>query len=384
MDNFHLPEDIEDNVEIVYLQDDELIEDPDDMEEVQDIEEIQDTAVSQADTNTDVTDLSRLTFKKHNMSVFTCDLNADGTLVVTGGQDDTAFVWQVSNGELYLECTGHNDSVTEVGFNHDSQYVVTGDLSGLIQVWNIKEKKLIWCYGGDDLEWLTWHHLANVLVAGMESGDIFVWQIPQGNCKVLASHGSPTGCGKILPDGKRLTAGYSDGQIKLWDMKTATVIWQLGDLDDITCLDVNHEGSLITIAPLSHVIKVSDGKIIGQYLNNDKAEIESILFGNDLDILVTGSLSGKLCVWDIAKHSLRHEADLKCPVTSLKWAGNSKLLVSTTDGHIYVCDVRSGTLIQTLTGHKDDILSMCVSKDNTFVVSTSDDSTAKIYDLKAE
>lgn len=382
MDSFNLPDDIKDNVEVVYLDDDEEIDDEDDMD--QEISANEHLTASEEDLDTDVVDLSKLTFKKHTMSVFTCDISNDGSLVITGGQDDIAYVWKTSNGEVYLECTGHNDSVTEVGFNHDSQYVVTGDMSGLIQVWNVKEKKLVWCYGGDDLEWLTWHHLANVLVAGMESGDIFMWQIPEGNCKVLASHGAPTSCGQILPDGKRLAVGYTDGQVKLWDMKTAAVIWQLGDLEDVTCLEINPEGTLIAIAPKSHVIKVSDGKIISQFLNKEKADIESLIFGNDLDIIITGSLSGQLCLWDIGKQALRHEADLKCPVTSIKWGGNSKLLVSTTDGDIYVCDVRSGTLIETLTGHKDDILSMCVSKDKTFVVSTSDDCTAKIYELKAE
>ncbi|GJQ69870.1 hypothetical protein Trydic_g22417 [Trypoxylus dichotomus] len=311
MDSFNLPDDddIVDNVEVVYLDEDEEISDEDEMEN-QDIQEIEDVAVNQEKIEAEVVDLSRLTFKKH----------------ITGGQDDMAYVWQVSNGEVYLECTGHNDSVTEVGFNYDNQYVVTGDMSGLIQVWNVKEKKLIWCYGGDDLEWLSWHHLANVLVAGMESGDVFMWQIPQGNCKVLASHGAQTTCGKILPDGKRLAVGYTDGHIKLWDMKAATVIWQQGDLNDITYLAVNQEGTLLASGPKSHVVKVSHGKIVGQYVNVERADVESIVFGNNLDVLITGSLSGKLCLWDISKHSLRHEADLKYPVTTMKWGGNNKLL----------------------------------------------------------
>lgn len=384
MDKFDFSDDLGDNVEVIYLDDDEEIDEKDEMED-EGMEGSGDVAENQEDIEAEIVDMSKLTFGKHTMSVFCCDISADGSLAVTGAQDDVAYVWKIANGEVYLECTGHSDSVTEVSFNFDSQYVVTGDMGGLIQVWNIKEKKLIWCYGGDDLEWLRWHHLANVLIAGIQSGDIFIWQIPQGHCKVLASHGAPSTFGQILPDGKKLVAGYSDGQMKLWDMKAATAVWQVGDLDGITNIEINEEGTLLAVAPKSHVIKIADGKLVGKFINTEEEDVEFLLFSSELGVLITGSLSGRLCLWDVGKQTLRYEVNIKnCAMTGMKWAANSKFLVSTTDGEIHVGDARSGTLVQTLTGHKEDILSMCVSKEKTFLISTSDDCTAKVFDLKIE
>lgn len=45
--------------------------------------------------------------------VFCCALEPkNGNLVVTGGQDDMAYVWEIHNGQILFECTGHKVSFT--------------------------------------------------------------------------------------------------------------------------------------------------------------------------------------------------------------------------------------------------------------------------------
>lgn len=372
----------DDDIEVVEL--DEEIEDDDRIPfDIREMEKIGDDD-DEEEIETEVVDLSKLTFSKHGKSVFSADVTKDGSLAVTGGEDDMAYIWSTSNGEVILECTGHKDSVTEVGFNFDGQYVATADMAGLIQVWSVKDRKLVWCYEGDDMEWMKWHHLANVLVVGCHSGDIYIWQIPQGNCKVLPSHGSLTMCGRILADGKRLITGYMDGQLKLWDMKSATVIWQLAEpqADGITSLDLNKENTLVLLAPTAQVIKISDGKSAASLLIEQEKEVEAVNFNQELGVAATGSLSGQLCVWDVGKYVLRHQAKIESSVTVIQWGRNGILYVGATDGAIYVCDARSGTLVETLTGHTTDILNITVPETSGWILTTSDDGTAKIFAVK--
>lgn len=369
-----------DDIEVIEL--DEEIEDDDRIPiDIRELEEYD----SGEDIEVEVVDLSKLTFSKHAKSVFNADVTKDGLIAVTGAEDDMAYVWSTSTGEVIFECTGHKDSVTEVGFNFDDQYVATADMAGLIQVWSVKEKKLVWCNEGDDMEWIRWHHLANVLIVGCHSGDIYIWQIPQGNCKVLPSHGSMTMCGKVLADGKRLITGYMDGQLKLWDIKSASVIWQLSEPqpDAVTSLNLNKENSLVLLAPTAQVIKISDGKNAASLLKEDEKEVEAVSFNQELGIAATGSLSGQLCVWDVGKYVLRHQAKIEASVTVIKWGKNGVLFVGATDGAVYVCDARSGTLVETLTGHTADILSITVPETGGWILTTSDDGTAKIFAIKS-
>lgn len=372
-DDSEYPTDFED-LEIIYEDGVEPIEDLLDEVDINDDQYV----------DTEVIDLSQLTFSKHKKSVFCSDLSSDNRLAITGGEDDMAYLWNTNDGQIIFECTGHKDSVTEVCFNKDNNYIATGDMSGMIQVWSAKEYKLIWCFEGDDMEALFWHPIANILFCCCHSGDIYMWQIPQGNCKVFASpSGSPTSCAKILPSGKELLAGYEDGQLRLWNLKETAVVWNNPQFKSVTSLDINKDGTLAVIAPDGKVVRISDGKVLSEILPDNETAIEAALFNNDFGIIVTGSLSGQLCVWETGKYILRHQARIEAAVTLLKWGPNGKIFIGATDGATYVCDVKTCSLIETLTGHKADILSVSVFIDGLKVLSTSDDGTAKIFNVKS-
>lgn len=376
MDDFELPEDLQD-IEVIY-SDGEDEEEP--VENMFDEVSLQEPGYE--DVEIQVVDTALLTLQKHSKAVFSSDLSNDDKIAVTGGEDDLAYLWNTETGDILFECSGHKDSVTEVSFNFDSQYVATADMAGMIQVWSMYDKKLVWCYEGDDMEWLLWHPAGNVLFCGCHSGDIYLWQIPQGNCKLLVAQNiASTSCAKVLPNGKQLLAGYEDGCLRLWNIKECTVEWSNSQAQSITNLDINKEGTLAILSPESRLVKLTDGKTLTTLLPDGENEIETAIFHPDLGIMATGSISGQLCVWEIGRHALRHQAKIECAVTVLKWGTNGQIFIGATDGAVYVCDVKSGTLIDTLTGHKSDILSISVFKDNK-ILTTSDDGTAKIFTVK--
>lgn len=76
-------------------------------------------------------------------SVFCGSLSKDSKLAVTGGEDDKAYVWDTTKGDVMLECT-YNESVIFADFNHNDTLLATGDMNGVIQVWNLNDNKLIW------------------------------------------------------------------------------------------------------------------------------------------------------------------------------------------------------------------------------------------------
>lgn len=371
-ENFELPEDLQD-VQVIYS--DEFDED----EEGYDDEFAGPPPEDSNELEAEVVDMAKLTFKKHKISVFTSSLSQDNKLAVTGGEDDMAYVWDTSSGEIVMECTGHKDSVTEVAFNHDSKLVATADMAGLIQVWDVKEKKLVWCFEGDDMAWLTWHPQINALVCGCQSGEVYIWQIPDGKCKVLPSiNNAPTSCGKFLPNGKEILIGYDDGNLRLWNIKDTNVNWCNNEAETITNLDISPDGNLAFICPKSLLIKISDGKTVGKLMVEGETETETCLFSPD-NLLITGALSGLATVWDISRQALRHQHRFENAITILKWGKNGQVFIAANE--IYICDAKSGTLLHTFTGHLDSILSLQIFNDGQSFLTTSDDGMAKIFQI---
>ncbi|GMS90047.1 hypothetical protein PENTCL1PPCAC_12222, partial [Pristionchus entomophagus] len=164
------------------------------------------------------------TLECHQKDVFAV-ATSGSRWMATGGEDDRALLFDLekSESEPVLEIT-HTDSVTYVAFNKGETLLASGDMSGKIYITELSTlQRRIELDDCSDLEWLFWHHTSDILFAGDKEGLVWMWLIG-GNgvaqSKIYsAGSGARCTCGVLLPDGKRLLAGYEDGNLRLWALK---------------------------------------------------------------------------------------------------------------------------------------------------------------------
>lgn len=383
-------------VEVIQLEGGDIEEDLAD--EVEDIElENEEDEENGAYGGGDIKDNSTFTFTKHTDSVFSVNIDPkSNNLVISGGQDDKAYVWSATNGEVLLNCTGHKDSVTCVGFSHDGVYAATADLSGLIKVWKVETKKEIWSFEVSDVEWLQWHPLAHVLIVGTVDGDTWMWKIPDGDCKTFQGHGCTAGVGRIMPDGKRLCVGYDDGSVKLWDMKSGGIIHNITGNDahksSIICLDCYNDNNIIITGSTdvtAKIINTNSGKVLSTFDCKDKNSqeensVETVGFCKVQNLAATGTLLGSLCIWDVPTQTVRNVCHHETGIVKLKWDNTSPLVYTAClDGIVRLWDARNSELISSWSGHLDSILDFNISNDSNILVTASDDNTAKVFTLNS-
>ncbi|GFN90510.1 angio-associated migratory cell protein, partial [Plakobranchus ocellatus] len=313
-------------------------------------------------------------------------------IAVTGGQDDRAFVWSTKDGSVILECTGHTDTVNSVGFSHDGSLVATADMKGLIKVWQVDTCLEIWSFEADEVEWVQWHHAAPVLLAGTRDGQVWMWKIPSGDLKTFVGHGPGATCGKFLPDGKHACVGYEDGTIKIWDLKSNQTVHSVsgheGHQEAVFCLDHNSNGSLLLSGSGDMTAKVTNtatGKIVStlrcQQLT-DEDSVESVAFSKTHDYAVTGTLGGSLEIWDLPSKTVRHKCDHPYGVVKILWSqSGATFYTSCLDGNVRQFDSRNGQLVKTWHGHTAGIMDFDIARDESIIVTASDDSTSKVFSL---
>ncbi|XP_043965690.1 angio-associated migratory cell protein [Gambusia affinis] len=347
-------------------------------------------------------DDSELTFSKHTGSVFCVSLDpATNSLAVTGGEDDKAYVWRVSDGEVVMECTGHKDSVTCAMFSHDSSLVASGDMSGLIKVWKVETKEEIWSFEVGDLEWLEWHPCAPVLLAGTNYGNVWMWKIPAGDCKTFESPACQATSGKVLPDGKRAVVGYEDGTVRVWDLKHGNAIHvikgQDGHQGALTCLACNKDGSLMltgSVDGCAKLVNTATGKVVGVFSveggkakgSKDEEEsnsVESVGFCNILPLIAVAYLDGTLAIYDLSTQVLRHRCQHEAGIVHLQWEESSSVVSTCSlDGALRLWDARSGNLLSEYRGHTAEILDFTVNREASLAVTASGDNQAKVFCLQ--
>ncbi|XP_058130580.1 angio-associated migratory cell protein [Anopheles ziemanni] len=390
------PED-EDDEELIYVGDaDEVLDQWEneaydgDSDEAN--EEELDEARGSRSSRQPVRDDAKLTFKKHTSPLFCGALHPTEDLAVTGGEDDKAYVWDTKTGEVKFEVTNHSDSVIGVGFSYDGTFVATGDISGYIQVFKVSQNyRKVWEFTVGDMCGLRWHGAAHVLLAGTESGEVYVWRIPSGDCKVLQGHGTKCETIELTHDGKKLAAGYGDGHFKLWDLKTNATVMEVppsaGHSANITSLGIDQDNQLfVTGGEDGSTLVVGTNGVLGTLTAPSEESIEAVLLDYpdfELKIAATGTLAGKVTIWDIARQAKRVECTDENPtgITRMMWLKDYMVCAGTLGGLVKGWDVRSGAMRFTLSGHTDDVQHIAYNKEKNIILSVSEDTTAKIFEV---
>jgi WD40 repeat protein len=75
------------------------------------------------------------TFRGHESGINTVAVNHDGSLVLTGGQDNTAGLWEVSSGKMIALYRGHSGGILQVAFRPDGKQVATVSQDGTARLW---------------------------------------------------------------------------------------------------------------------------------------------------------------------------------------------------------------------------------------------------------
>jgi WD40 repeat protein len=70
------------------------------------------------------------TLTAHTEDLFTCAFSPDGTMLATGGYDDTVKLWNVSDWSLRFNFNGNGGNVYGLAFTHDSARIGYTDGEG--------------------------------------------------------------------------------------------------------------------------------------------------------------------------------------------------------------------------------------------------------------
>ena len=337
-------------------------------------------------------DDSKMVFQKHDGSIFCIAVSpTNKDVILSGGEDDKGFIMKMSTDEVLHELGNHKDSVICCGFSSDGKLVMTADMSGTIIVRNTEDGKNVWDFDCGDLEWCEWHPKANVIFSGTADGDIYMWKIPSGDCKIFATHGSKSTCNVLSASGKELFVGYEDGSVKLWDLKAGTVVFTGdGNLEDpIITVAAQSTGKMYACGTDTGLIKLYNetGKplsILNKPLEapEPNRSVEGLKFCGDENYLASCSLDGKACIWYLPQQNIRHEFKHSSGVTHLLWLSKSNTIITASlDGVLRQYDIRNGSLLKEMHGHRGNILDFQVFDEEKFVLTAGDDETCRIFEL---
>lgn len=320
------------------------------------------------------------TIDGHFHYVTTAHFSPDGKYLATASWDKTAKIWEVSTGKMLHAFIGHADVVQSATFSPacpndpaGGKYLATRSNDETVRIWisetgrlhsmlNVRTTYLRDCLFSPDGRHLLINH-GHFNEAAIEVWDILPWK------RLYSIEGPDYG----LSEAQYNKCGYSDsigGKLLFTFSSTTAYIWDSLSGELLRSISNHSDGNQSYRAHLS-----PDGKSY---------------------ITATEGADKILKLWDIESGQLLqsfhfHQTKIQNKIESIQFsppttedpAGGKTLVTIGWDKIARVWDTRSRSLLHTLEGHSDDIVSSQFSKDGELILTTSSDHTNKIWNANS-
>ena len=310
------------------------------------------------------------TLKKHHSAVTSLDFNPDGTLLVSGSDDNKVLLWDWEKGSPQKEVSVPR----EIGLFHtDVRGVACSPDGGLV-------------------------------AAVSEDKTVRLWEPESNETTILGRHGAEAYCLAFRPDGKFLATGGRDNMVRLWSLKSRQPV---GDLIDeklrnlpkdacesshqrsVWAVVFHPDGRHLASGSVDKKVKVWDlsignvGSVIQEFGDHGD-DICSLAFSPDGKWLASGSKDATVRYrqwqnpdWEEHLVVFKGHGDA---VNALAFRPDGNALFSgSNDATVRVWDTKHGRGLSILREHQDEVLALAVSPDGTVLASGSEDDTVKLW-----
>lgn len=243
------------------------------------------------------------TLTGHGQTVSSVAFSPDGELLASGSHDRTIKLWRTETGRELRTLRGHSGPVHAVAFKPGGRMLASGSRDKTIRLWKVSNgKRLETLKSGKDVDDVTIHSLAfspdgRFLASGggeLDGGDTDVGWTSVWDVNKKQQHHLLAGLGKdpvlavaFSPYGTVLASGSHDRTITLQR-----------DLESFPRKNPDmHEALGAVIAGIGMVKQ--KGRAVT--LVGHASSVNSLAFGADGKILVSGSTDGRVKLWELAR-----------------------------------------------------------------------------------
>eukprot|EP00928_Gymnodinium_smaydae_P000974 TRINITY_DN10362_c0_g1_i2.p1 TRINITY_DN10362_c0_g1~~TRINITY_DN10362_c0_g1_i2.p1 ORF type:complete len:586 (-),score=116.88 TRINITY_DN10362_c0_g1_i2:67-1824(-) len=313
-----------------------------------------------------------------------------GAFFATAGADRSARLWSLPSGECTQTYRGHTDDVLSVEFSPSFGYVVTASADRTARLWDTTSGKCLWIMEGHSecVRVASFARISPFILTASEDRTARIWHSERRCClSVLTGHVGAVIAAAFSPDEEKAFTASLDGTTKLWNVADGSYIRTLsGQQGSIVkaAFSLHESSALLTLcidAREPVALWSVDSGLRLRTLGKDMVVHDASLSPDGVRVL-TACADQTLRLWAAESGDclleLVHGAQVLRTMFSLDGS-----IAASADGN---CELHSwrladGCHLQTLAGHAGKITSLAFAPGSDWLVSTSADATARLWDV---
>ncbi|CAK8686566.1 unnamed protein product [Clavelina lepadiformis] len=239
----------------------------------------------------------------------------------------------------------------------------------------------------------SFHKDTHILVTGFASGSFHIHELPDFNLihsLSISDHQITSASFNFTGDWLAL-ASSTLGQLLVWDWQSESYIMkQQGHFSNMLCLDYSPDGRYIATGGEDGKIKVWDTSSSFCFVtfSEHSAGVTGVQFTSSGQVIMSASLDGTVRAFDL--HRYRNFRTFTSPrptqFASLAVDSSGELVSAGSKDtfEVFVWSVRTGRLLDLLTGHEAPVVSLSFSSTSSLLASGSWDQTVTLWKIGEE
>lgn len=336
--------------------------------------------------------------------LWSLSFSADGQQVAAGYSTGAIILWDVTTGEPLRTFEGTTDGIENIHITMEGIITRTIQRDAFTQtltLWDIETGTLlrqqVWNTVGNETALHSDGHSIALTFMGapVTIFDVQTWE----TTREFYGHGSIQYTADFSADGRWLLTGSVDNELRLWNMEDGSEIRHMSGLNSaqIVGLIRSPDGRTALSQQLNGPLTLWDietGAMLRQLGNTNKS-FTGTAFSPDGRYIVSGTSEdpnlgtcpppeARLTLWDAATGEMIWEVETNRNTTTGKAFINGGTQIATVDrwcgNNVTIWDVATGQRVAEWEGHQKPAWGLAASPDGETVVTTSEDSTAIIWD----
>ena len=223
------------------------------------------------------------------------------------------------------------------------------------------------------------------------TNQVFAQEIIKQPIKVLDNHSNDVSAARFSPGKFNIIAsGTWDQKINIFNADSPFNLiksWKAHEAS-VNCLAFNYTGSLLASGGRDFQVHIWDSfyKLVPLFEDakiRHEANINALLFDRGGKFLFSGCESGKIIIWDLAGKKAVKQLNIGVSINCFApYTNSSSIFVAGAESKIKLLNLVNGQVLKTFDGHTDIVNSIAISKNYKYLLSGSNDKTARLWDLK--